>query len=199
MKWDIPPIIKIYEALGCIADSRLEIDSLEGRVYSSSRGKFYTIRYDPDSNAIMCNNNASYYVGYLGYPAISYLMKIGELEYSEEYALVLKGIHWKDLNVRYDRNKGKGVPDYDFDSVIEEVNVLVENKGIDIKEFKGFLERVMEQITTKNLNLLGEKELPILMQLFPYTDFNVLSLLYHFLLVLSIKGIYIKGSQLDID
>ncbi|MDD3645964.1 MAG: hypothetical protein PHH06_00995 [Candidatus Gracilibacteria bacterium] len=160
MKWKIPPMIKVYEALGCIADDRLEFEGIEGRVYSSSRRKFYTIRYEPKSNSIMVNDNGSYYIDYLGYPAIAYLMKVGELDFSEEYSNALKGIHWKDLNLKHDRSKGVGIPDYDFDSVIEEVDLLVEKKGINIVDFKRFLEKVLEQIKSKDLNLLGEKELP---------------------------------------
>lgn len=160
MKWKIPPLIKVYEALGCIADERLEIDNLEGRVYSSSRGKFYTIKYESKSNSIMVNDNGSYYVGYLGYPAIAYLMKNWELDFSEEYSNALNGIHWKDLNVKHDRNKSKGIPYYDFEAVIKEVDLLVEERGINIVEFKGFLERILEQIKSKDLNLLGKKEFP---------------------------------------
>ena len=158
MKWDIPPLIKVYEALGCIADKRLEINGLEGRVYSSSRNKFYTIIYEPNSNSIMVNDNGSYYIGYLGYPAIAYLMKLGELDFSKEYSMALKGIHWKDLNVKHDRNKGEGIPDYDFEAVIEEVDLLVKKQGIEIHKFKSFLENILEQIKSKNLNLLGEKK-----------------------------------------
>ena len=106
MQWKIPPLIKIYEALGCIGDKRLEIKENLGKVYSSSRGKFYSINYDKNSNSIMCNDNGSYYIGYLGYPAIAYLMKIGELGFSEKYAESLKGIHWKDLNTKHNKNKG---------------------------------------------------------------------------------------------
>ncbi len=160
MKWKTPSIIKIYEALGCIADDRLEINGLEGKVYSSSRNKFYTINYDPKSNAIICNDNGSYYVGYLGYPAIAYLMKTGELDFSERYAKALKGINWKDLNVKHDRNKGRGIPNYDFEAVIEEVDSLIQEKGINMREFKSFLEKVAEQIKAKKFKILGEKVPP---------------------------------------
>ena len=160
MKWKIPPVIKIYEALGCIADGRLEVDGLQGRVYSSSRGKFYTIKYDPKANSIMVNDNGSYYIGYLGYPAIAYLMQIGELEFSKTYADALRGIHWKDLNMKYNRNRGAGIPSYDFDAVIQEVNLLLQQRGIDITEFNEFLNRVLSQLKSKKLNLLGRKIRP---------------------------------------
>ena len=160
MKWKTPPLIKVYEALGCIADKRLEINGLEGKVYSSSRKKFYTIRYEPKSNSIMVNDNGSYYVGYLGYPAIAYLMKAGELDFSDEYANALKGIYWKDLNVKHNRNKDKGIPNYDFDAVVKEVDLLIQEKGVDLYKFKGFSENILKQIKLKSLNLLGEKEFP---------------------------------------
>jgi len=160
MKWKTPPLIKIYEALGCIGDNRLEINGLEGKVYSSSKGKFYSIRYEPKSNSIMCNDNGSYYVGYLGYPAIAYLMQKGELDFKEIYSTALKGIYWKDLNMKHNRNKGGGVPDYDFNAVIKEVDVLIQEKGVNLTEFRNYLEGVLEQIKSKNLNILGEKELP---------------------------------------
>ena len=160
MKWKTPPIIKIYEALGCIADNRLEIENKNAKVYSSSRKKFYTIKHEPKLNSIMVNDNGSYYIGYLGYPAIAYLMKIGELNFSKEYSTALKRIHWKDLNVKYDKNKGVGIPEYDFDSVIKEIDLLIEKKGINITKFKDFLKQTLKQIKSKDLNLLGKKELP---------------------------------------
>jgi len=36
MKWKHPPIIKIYEALGSVADGRLKLDGNFAKVYSSS-------------------------------------------------------------------------------------------------------------------------------------------------------------------
>lgn len=160
MKWKVPPIVKIYEALGCIADNRLEIEGLKAKVYSSSRKKFYTIDYDSKSNSIMVNDNGSYYVGYLGYPAIAYLMKVGEIDFEEIYSNALKGIVWKDLNIKYDRNKGVGIPDYDFNLVVKEVDQLIEDRGVNLIEFKIYLGKVLDQIKSKEFKLLGEKKLP---------------------------------------
>lgn len=158
--WKTPPTIKIYEALGCIADWRLEIDGSWGRVYSSSRGKFYTIRCDRATHAIMCNDNGSYYKDYLGYPAIAYLMHIWELGFVESYAQALKNIHWKDIIVAHDRNKWVGVPDYNFDAVIVEIDSLLQQRSVNIEEFRDFVARTMEQIRIAPWNVLGEKELP---------------------------------------
>ena len=99
--WKLPPLIKVYEALGCLADGRIEIENNSARVYSSSIGKYYPGTYDPEINAIMCNDNGSYWQGYLGYPAIAYLLSTGIIPYSPVLANLLKDIKWKDLNTQY--------------------------------------------------------------------------------------------------
>lgn len=72
MKWKHPSITKIYEALGAVADGRVEVSSNTAKVYSSSRNKYYDIVYDPDKNQIMSNDNSSFYKGELGYPSIAF-------------------------------------------------------------------------------------------------------------------------------
>lgn len=62
MKWKHPPITKIYEALGSVADERIELVGSSAKVYSSSRNKFYVVSYEP--GAIMANDNGSYWQGY---------------------------------------------------------------------------------------------------------------------------------------
>src|SRR3989344_1141202 len=110
MKWAIPPEIKIYEALGCIGDKRIEIEKNNGKVYSSSKGKYYTISFN-GTNAIMCNDNGSYWVGYLGYPAIAFLMLKGKIKWSNKLAEGLKDIPWKDINVKL-KNDYKKTEEY---------------------------------------------------------------------------------------
>jgi hypothetical protein len=94
MKWKLPPRIKIYEALGCIADGRMEVEGNMAKVYSSSRGKFYTVTYDPERQAIMANDNGSYWQGYLGYPSIAFLMHVGAIRFDHAYAEALEGVAW---------------------------------------------------------------------------------------------------------
>lgn len=89
MIWNLPPKFKFYEALGVLADNRLEIidnmgenlfeDSnsiIEAKSYSSSRNKFYVIKYDQSQNLIMTNDNLTWYKDLLGYPAISLLCEL---------------------------------------------------------------------------------------------------------------------------
>ena len=151
MQWKISPEIKIYEALGCLADERLRKVDGEVRVYSSSGQKFYTVTFDEKKKAIMTNDNGSYWVGYLGYPAIAYLMSIDELPFNQKYAESLKGIAWKDINTK---NKN------DFEKTLLEVRWIIKNKGINLKEFDQFVEQVLREIKTKKFKLLGKKKQP---------------------------------------
>jgi len=109
MQWELTPRVKIYEALGVIAHGRVEADGNLGKVYSSSGNKFYTITYNPEIKAIMVNDNASFYKEYLGYPAIAYLMFIGEIRFDMVAAEYLKNIPWKDINQKFKNDFEKAV------------------------------------------------------------------------------------------
>ena len=149
MKWKYPPIIKIYEALGSVADGRLQIDGNTAKVYSSSGNKFYTITFDPTSQAIMVNDNGSFYKGYLGYPAIAYLMQTGELSYSTEVAGMLKGIAWKDINQKFKN---------DFDKTLE--YILSQKTSEERNDLEKEVARIDDQLRERAYNLLGPKTQP---------------------------------------
>ncbi len=149
--WQIPPKIKIYEALGAIADNRIEMQGDEAKVYSSSKGKYYQVTYDQKRNAIMANDNGSYWKNYLGYPAIAFLMLKRVIKYKTEYAHALEGIAWKDINVEFKN---------DFSKTEEYVDQMVNKKGIDMKEFHQEIESIYEQIKRLNLVWLGNKVKP---------------------------------------
>ena len=151
MKWKLSPKIKIYEALGCLADGRLKITDSEVRVYSSSGNKYYTVQYSESENAIMSNDNGSFWVGYLGYPSIAYLMKLRKLPFSKEYSEALKDIAWKDINTKNKNN---------FTETMLEVDEIIKQRGIDIQKFHDFIDKVDKTIKEKDLNLLGMKQNP---------------------------------------
>lgn len=85
--WNLPPKFKFYEALGVLADNRLTIDKkqdgslfaeanseiIEAKSYSSSRNKFYIIKYHPNRSEIMTNDNHTWFKELLGYPALGLL------------------------------------------------------------------------------------------------------------------------------
>ena len=149
MKWKIPSITKIYEALGTIADGRMEMTGNAAKSYSSTRNKFYTITYDPEKNAIMSNDNSSYYKGELGYPSIALLMKLGVLSYDKECADILKGVAWKDINQKFKN---------DFEKALDFIlSTKTEEERMRLREFA---EKVYVEIKKLNLSLLGSKVKP---------------------------------------
>lgn len=149
MKWKQPPSIKIYEALGAVADGRVETTETSAKVFSSSRKKFYAVQYHSDNHSIMANDNGSYWRGYLGYPAIAFLLATGELEYKENLANLLKGIAWKDLNQRFNN---------DFDQTLAHIQSSL--PGTEREELLNYVSTLEKQIIALNLTALGKKMLP---------------------------------------
>lgn len=150
MKWKLPPQIKVYEALGSIADNRIEINGNEANVFSSSRGKFYSVKHD-GKNAIMCNDNGSYWIGYLGYPAIAFLMLKGKIKFNTKSTEALKDIKWKDANVKFKNN---------YEKTEEYVLKIVKERGFNTAELKAEVDFIFEQIKGLDLELFGEKTKP---------------------------------------
>lgn len=149
MKWEHPPIAKIYEALGSVVDGRVEEFENSAKVYSSSGNKFYDIQYDPESNSIMANDNASYWKEYLGYPSIAFLMKTGVLSYDYKTASLLKGIVWKDINQKFKN---------DFDRALE--YILSSKTDEERKKLDILVRKIDGEIKVLDLNLLGNKTNP---------------------------------------
>ncbi len=149
MKWKHPPIIKIYEALGAMADGRVEVSGNTAKVFSSTGNKFYDVSFDPDKNAIMTNDNGSYWKGYIGYPAIAYLFKIGVLKYEQELGNLLKGIAWKDINQKFKN---------DFDKTLE---FILSSKTEDERnKLEQLVSKVNNEIEKLDLSLLDTKTKP---------------------------------------
>ncbi len=135
--WKKPPRIKVLEALGCIADNRIEfISDHEARVVSSTGERVYTVKWD-GGKAIFSNDNGSIYRGYLGYPSIAFLMLKGLLPFNKKLANGLKGIPWKRLNEKYKkywivesiikrRLKEKGISEEEVEHFIKEVLMAID-------------------------------------------------------------------------
>ena len=157
MFWNIPHKIKVYEALGCLTDGRLEVSADDGsgvvkaKVYSSSRKKFYDVSFNKKTMSIMSNDNTAYYKGYLSYPSIALLMTLGLVNYDKSVSESLKGIPWKDINQKYNN---------DFDKVREDVFVIIRSKGFDPEVIKIDVENIMSQLRDLNMSYLGKKQMP---------------------------------------
>lgn len=151
MKWEIPPINKVFEALGCIADNRIKIDGNGAQVWSSNKSKAYTVKYDKDKNAIISNDNGSYWQEYLGYPSVAFLMLNGVIKYDEDIADALKSIEWKKLNTQFKNN-------------YEKTNAFAlgqaKKNGYNVEDLKKEIENIYKQIKSLDINILEPKIKP---------------------------------------
>ena len=150
-KWAIPPEIKVYEALGGIGDKRIDVSGDEAKVFSSSKGKFYSIQYNEKENAIMCNDNGSYWKGYLGYPSIAFLMLKGKIKYNPKFSEALKEIPWKDINVKFKNN---------FSKTEQYILEIVEKRGYKKEELIEEVKQISSQIESLSINQLGKRTIP---------------------------------------
>jgi hypothetical protein len=97
----------------------------------------------------MTNDNGSFYHGYLGYPAIAYLMLAGEVSYNPNVAMHLEGIAWKDINQKFKNDFAKTL-DY----------ILSSKSAEERSAIMAEVENIAKQIRTLDLNLLGPKTKP---------------------------------------
>jgi hypothetical protein len=118
--WKMPPLIKIYEAIGAVADGRVHLeDENHASVISSETSKSYLV--ESSGREISANYNASYWQGYLGYPAIAVMIARGILRPPPDTLVALRGFPWKELNRRF-RN--------DYELTLREVaNRIIEGGG----------------------------------------------------------------------
>ncbi len=151
MKWKLPPKIKVYEALGAIGDGRVHVVGNTAKVYSSSGNKYYDVTYDATTQAIMTNDNGSYWQGYLGYPAIAFLCLKKNVVYDEKLSKALAGIHWKDINTQFKN---------DFDKTEKYIIEKLLTRGWIETAISEEIHSVQKQIEKLELSLLGQKKKP---------------------------------------
>lgn len=147
--WTTPPIEKVIEALGALADGRILMDGDTARVASSSRGKYYDITYDPITKAMMVNDNLSYYKGMLGYPGVAYLLMTGVLTYDPRVLPLVRDIPWKDLNTKFKGNFRKTL-----ETVLEKLSA---EEGDFLQDEAG---RIYEDLKKLQVPVLGERVKP---------------------------------------
>jgi hypothetical protein len=150
-EWKPSPVIKIYEALGAVADGRVEVDGDTARVASSDKAKTYDVRHDPAAGSITANDNGSYWQGYLGYPGIAYLMERSVLTYDRDLAAELAGVPWKELATRY-RN--------DWAKVEKHVRDGLSERGVDLDRFDAGLAEISSQLEKLALTKLSPRLRP---------------------------------------
>ena len=141
--WKMPPKAKIYEALSAVADQRVTITGpTAAQVQSSSHDKIYGVKWSDDISEITSNDNASYWQGYIGYPIIAVLLKIGKLSFNIHISELLAGVPWKVVNNKFKR---------DYDKAINHVLDQIEEKGGNRTEIGQEVEKIYEQLSTLGL------------------------------------------------
>jgi len=121
--WKMPPIAKVYEALGAIGDGRVHVaDALHASVTSSDGSRTYQVETSADGREISSDDNASYWQGYLGYPAIAVMIARGLCHPRPDVLEALTGIPWKELNRRFHN---------DYERTLAEVMRRAEDQGFD--------------------------------------------------------------------
>ena len=133
--WKMPQPIKIYEALGAIGDGRVRLeDERRAQVESSEGDKTYEVEISADGREISSNDNASYWQGYLGYPAIAVLLMRGLYRPPANVVDALAGIPWKEINRRFNN---------EYARTLAEVNQIVEASGHDPDAVASEVESIM--------------------------------------------------------
>ena len=98
----LPPLEKVYEAYGAIADGRVTLDGRVARVRSSDGAKEYTLAWDGDVYA--SDDSATYWQGYAGYPVLAVLLLQGRLPLDRALAGRFSDIDWHALNAKHRRD-----------------------------------------------------------------------------------------------
>ncbi len=131
-----PPRIKVLEALGSIADGRVQILDGRARVTSSEGDRVYDVCVDLEKKVANSTDNGTKYRHYVGYPIIAVLMLKGVLPFDEEIANALKGIPWRRLNERYKK----------YSKVMEVIFDELSKKGIERERVEVFIDDVMKRL-----------------------------------------------------
>ena len=105
---------------------------------SSDRSKTYRVEISADRRTISSNDNASYWQGYLGYPAIAVMLTRGFCSVREEAINALPGIPWKELNHRFHN---------DYSRTIEEVMRRVKQRKFDPEIVEAEAEAVLLRLS----------------------------------------------------
>ncbi len=136
--WKMPPLIKVYEALGALGDGRVRIVDAEHATVTSSGGdKTYDVETRDGGRELSSNDNASYWQGYVGYPAIAVLLCRGIIPPSPGARDALAGIPWSELNHRFKR---------DYAKTLAEVESRLKQAGRDPDAIRAEAEAVMRAL-----------------------------------------------------
>ncbi|MCG2863184.1 MAG: hypothetical protein L7G98_01250 [Vulcanisaeta sp.] len=135
----LPPRIKVLEALGALADGRVEVlGDKEAIVRSSDGTRTYRVYLDVSRREVDSTDNGTVHRGYIGYPIIAFLMMKGLLPVNEELMKSLRGIPWRKLNEEY-KNYAKVI------------DVIIKERKLDENAVNKYIDQVMAMLRRMNL------------------------------------------------
>ena len=97
--WKLPPIEKIPEAYGAIADGRVSMKDSSAEVVSSDGSKTYHVRWA--DGFYSSDDNGSRWQKYTGYPILAVLLLQGRLPLDRAVRESFRGIPWKQINKQH--------------------------------------------------------------------------------------------------
>jgi len=139
---NLPPRVKVLEALGSIADGRVKIiNEYEAEVTSSVGDRKYVVKVDINSRMVFSNDNGTLYRNYVGYPVIAFLILKNVIPYDERLANALKGINWRRLNELYKN----------YSLVEKHIKSLISEKGFSGEYVDLYIDKVLNKLRRLNL------------------------------------------------
>ncbi|GAB6943902.1 hypothetical protein [Vulcanisaeta sp. JCM 14467] len=134
-----PPRIKVLEALGALADGRVEvINDKEAVVRSSDGTRMYKVYVDVSRREVDSTDNGTVHRGYVGYPIISFLMIKKLLPVNERLMQSLKGVPWRKLNEEYK-------------SYARVMEVIIRDRGLNEDEVNKYIDQVLSMLRRMGL------------------------------------------------
>jgi hypothetical protein len=150
--WKLPPRAKIFEAFTAVADGRVRLTGPgSATVTSSNSDKTYDVGWSDDGRTVTANDNASYWQGYIGYPAVAVLLARGVLHAGDEMVAALAGVAWHDLNKRYRR---------DYDAAVAHVLAALPAGGATTAQIEAAADDVLHQLAALDLQRAGRGRRP---------------------------------------
>ncbi len=147
----------VYEALTAIADKRIEIENKKddrfAKVFSSSRNKFYTVKFDLEKMLFMSDDNMAYYRDEVSYPMLAVLLKENKIFFDENLLPYFKNIAWKDINQKNKNDYMKSVEEF----LNKVADIHSPEKSLEIKNN---CLKIFTELNKLDLEVLGEKILP---------------------------------------
>jgi len=141
----LPPRIKVLEAIGSIGDNRVRVISNTEAIVVSSTGereyRVVVVRESENAYRVYSNDNGTLYRGYVGYPIIAFLMIKGVIPVDRDVMRAMTGIPWKELNEKYKKY-----------AVVENIVVSrAERMGVSRKVVDDYINFVLKKLSTLKL------------------------------------------------